>query len=189
MTKACADILIEVECSEIGTGECRRTFVLTTHERDALARNIGLVKLTSLVVEIGLKRDPGQEPVFILEGYFMASVMQECAVCLGVISVDIREDLYSQFVPEASLNVKEDIFTHSDPDHPETYSNDCLDLGKLVQDQLSLAIEPYPRHEQDSKDHQCIMIVDETNASVGLGSSPFRNLGNLLNKKKKNDEG
>ena len=184
MSEVCGDISMVVECSEIGIAKYKRTFVVASAARKTLAGNLTLNKLTSLIVEIELQRDPARSELFELKGGVSASILQDCVVCLAPVRVDIREDLYAQFMPEALLNIKEDIFTHEDPDHPETYSNDLLELGKLVQDQLSVAIDPYPRHEQACGDGQHIMVEGDGDSSEGLGWFPFRNLGKLLNKKK-----
>lgn len=183
MSKTFLDNFMAFEVSEIGITGCNRKLIVASPERDVLAIKLGVNKLTNLVVDIDLRRDPARAEVFYLKGRFWASVIQECVICLGLVRVDIEEDFEAQFVPDTLSKIKEDVFSHTDPDHPETYSNDFLEFGKLVQDQLSLAIESYPRHELARESDQCIMIEDKNHSSDELSWFPFKNLDKLLNKK------
>ena len=91
---------ISIEWSEIGNDKCERSFAVGACERDALARNFGLLELQKLVVEVEVRRGGPDNPIFNLEGILQASVVQECVLCLGFVTTNIREDLSAKFIPE-----------------------------------------------------------------------------------------
>ena len=187
MCKTSGIISISIAWSEIGNDKCKRTFVLDACERDALAGIVGLLELKKMVVEVEVRRGVSGKSPFNLEGFLQASVVQECVVCLGLVTTNIREGFSAIFAPEAHSPMKEDVFIHTDPDYPETYSGALLEVGKLVQDQLSLAIEPYPRHEQSGQGKRCDLKRHVGDEPSGPNLRPFANLDNLLNMGEKDE--
>ena len=187
MCKMSGILSISIEWSEIGNDKCERTVSLGACERDALARIFGLLELRKLVVEVEVRRDAPGNLIFNLEGILQALVVQECVLCLGVVTTDIRERLSAKFAPEVQSRLKEDIFIHTEPDHPEVYSGALLEIGKLVQDQLSLAIEPYPRHDQFGEGKRCGLKRHVENEPIGPNRRPFAILDNLLNMRGKDE--
>ena len=93
-----------------------------------------------MVADVNVLRSSRDADAFILKGSFKASFVQECVVCMGPISGSLQEAVGAKFVPTGLQVNREDIFTHLDEDDPEVYSGDLLEIGKLVQDQLSLSI-------------------------------------------------
>jgi hypothetical protein len=187
MDKMPGIISIAIEWSKIGVERCKHTFVVDARERKSLAGIFGLLELRKLVVEVEIKRGAAGKKIFNVGGSLQALAVQECVLCLGLISTDIRENFSGKFMPEAQSEVKEDVFIHTDPDHPEIYSGALLEIGKLVQDQLSLAIEPYPRHKQPGQVCQCGLKGHADNDPLGSARRPFAKLDNLLNIEKKNE--
>jgi uncharacterized metal-binding protein YceD (DUF177 family) len=151
--------------------------------RRRLTDFLDLVELTELVADVNVLKSSRDANVFILKGSFKASFVQECVVCLGPISGSLKEAVGAKFVPTGLQINREDIFTPLDEDHPEIYMDGMLEVGKLVEDQLSLSLAPYPKHEQD----QCgRVVVGGTYSEVSSKSSPFSDLPKLLNEKRKN---
>ena len=187
MYRAREPLSISIDWLEIGNDQCERTFVVNARERDALAGSFGLLELSKLVVEVEVRRGGPDNPIFNLEGILQASVVQECVLCLGFVTTNIREDLSAKFIPEARIRMKKDVFNHTDPDHPEIYSGSLLEIGKLVQDQLSLAIEPYPRHDQFGEGKRCGLKRHVENEPMRPNHRPFANLDNLLNMGEKDE--
>ena len=181
MCKMSEILSISIEWSEIGNDKCEWTFALGARERDALAKSLGLSELRKLLVDVDVRRDAPGDPIFNLEGILQASVVQECVLCLGFVTTAIREGFSAKFAPEVQSWLKEDVFIHTDPDHPEVYSGALLEIGKLVQDQLSLAIEPYPRHDQSGEGERCGLKRHVENEPMRPNHRAFANLDNLLN--------
>ena len=171
-----------IKISAIGSDGWKRKIQWDSRARRTIADFLGLTELNELVADIEIAKSRSVPNVFILKGNFEASFVQECVICMGLVGGGLKEDILAKFVPIGLELKKEDIFTYLDEDHPETYSDDMLEIGKLVQDQLSLAVPAYPRHSQSS----CVSLV-EAGGYVGKSSknSPFAGLGKLLNKNNK----
>lgn len=175
--------LICIKLHEIGNEGWKHKLQWGSSARRKLAAFFNLLELNELVADITVLKSVREQDVFILKGSFQASFVQECAICLGPLCSSVREDVVAKFVPSGLDVAKEDIFTYLDEDYPETYSGEILEVGKFIQDQLSLAIEPYPRHEES----QCAALGAGANyAGVACQNLPFSNLGKLLDRNKKN---
>ena len=171
---------------EIGSKGWKRELRWNSIARRTLADFLNLAELTELVADVNVLKSSRDASVFILKGNFKASFVQECVVCMGSISSSLTEDVGAKFVPTGLQINREDIFTYLDEDHPEIYSDGMLEVGKLVQDQLSLSVPSYPKHEQD----QCGRVaVGGTYSELSSKNSPFADLSKLLNEKKKNPTG
>ena len=171
---------------EIGSKGWERKLQWDSISRRRLADFLNLVELTELVANVKVLKSSKDANAFILSGEFKASFVQECVICMGAISGSLEEDVGAKFVPVGFQVNREDIFTHLDEDHPEIYSDGMLEVGKLVQDQLSLSLAPYPKHEQD----ECGELgVGDACSWVNSKNTPFADLSNLLNRKKKNPTG
>ena len=171
-----------IELAEIGNEGCKRKIQWDLRARRTLADFLDLVKLSKLEADVNIVKTSGDPKIFVLKGDFRASFVQECVVCMGPISVSLKENVSAKFVPTRRELNREDIFTHLDEDDPEVYSGDLLEIGKLVQDQLSLSIETYPRHKRS----ECAPLGGGAN-STGVSSRnlPFAGLRKLLNRSKK----
>ena len=171
---------------EIGSKGWKRELQWDSVARRTLADFLNLVELTELVADVNVLKSSRDANVFILKGNIKASFVQECVVCMGPLSGSLREAMGAKFVPSGLQVNREDIFTPLDEDHPEIYWDGMLEVGKLVQDQLSLSVGSYPKHEQN----QCgRVVVGGAYSEVSSKSSPFADLSKLLNKKKKNPIG
>ena len=168
---------------EIGSKGWKRELHWDSIAKRRLADFLNLVELTELAADVNVLKSSRDADVFILKGSFKASFVQECAVCMGPISGSLEETVGAKFVPTGLQVNREDIFTPLDEDHPEIYTDGMLEVGKLVQDQLSLSVSSYPKHGQG----QCgQVVVGGTYSEVSSKSSPFADLSKLLNEKKKN---
>jgi len=171
-----------IRLADIGSKGWNRQVQWDLLARRALENFFNLLELKELVADIKVVKSAKNSDVFLLKGNYKASFVQECVICMGPVSGHLEEGISAKFVPDIIELNREDIFTHLDDDHPETYFNEMLEVGKLVQDQLSLAIAPYPRHEQP----RCAPVgVSASSTRFSSRSMPFADLGKLLNKNKK----
>jgi uncharacterized metal-binding protein YceD (DUF177 family) len=106
----------------------------TAAERTALARRFGLRALESLSAEVrlaplgrGLRLDAALE----------ADVVQECVVTLQPVPNHVSER-FALVYGEAPASPDEDSVV-------EPLENETIDIGEAVAQQLSLALNPYPR--------------------------------------------
>ncbi len=125
----------------------RRHLVADEAARARIAKVLGLDKLIALDAEITVK--PWLDGVEI-GGTWTARVEQTCGVTLEPFESALDGRLQIRAVPEGSqaLAVTEDHEVEMDlesDDPPDMISGDHVDLGTYVVEDLSLAIDPFPR--------------------------------------------
>jgi hypothetical protein len=128
-------------------GTAWRTVALTASdaERAALAARFGLVELPALGAEVKLRRARAGRYVEIA-GTLRAAVVQTCVVTLEPVPAALEEDFSLLLGPIGGADddaPASDLVV--DLDQPEPLEGDVVDLGELVAQQLSLALDPYPR--------------------------------------------
>lgn len=105
-------------------------------ERTALARRFELLELPALKAEVNVQ--PGMGGVWTVSGRLRAEVVQACVVTLEPVPQSIDETFDLRFAAGAKGSV-------DDPDAPEPLEGDTIDVGAIVADHLSLALDPFPR--------------------------------------------
>lgn len=114
--------------------------------RAALAALYGLEGIALLRGAFVLRHERGGTIAATLD--MQAEVTQTCVVTLEPFAVRIDERSLLRFVPARSLPEGE--AEELDPESLEgpddiPYSNDAIDLGAALAEQLALALDPYPR--------------------------------------------
>lgn len=107
-------------------------------ERAALARRFDLLNLHSLAADLHLT--PGDEGAVQVKGELTAELEQACGITLVPIRQSVREPIAWRLLPEGM----EPSDGEDDPDDIETEQG-VADLGEALAQQLSLALDPYPR--------------------------------------------
>jgi uncharacterized metal-binding protein YceD (DUF177 family) len=115
--------------------------------RAALAAVYGLEGLALLRGTFVLRHERGGVISATLE--MQARVTQTCVVTLEPFEARIAERCMLRFVPASSLPEGEEE-EELDPENLEgpdeiPYTNDMIDLGAALAEQLALALDPYPR--------------------------------------------
>jgi uncharacterized metal-binding protein YceD (DUF177 family) len=105
-------------------------------ERAALARRFDLLELPALKAEVTVQ--PGLGGVWAVTGWLRAEVVQACVVTLDPVAQSIEEAVDLRFAPGAKANAE-------DPEAPEPLVGDTIDVGAIIADHLSLALDPFPR--------------------------------------------
>ncbi|MBB5754771.1 DUF177 domain-containing protein [Prosthecomicrobium pneumaticum] len=121
--------------------------VASEEERAALAAEWGIIGLPRIEAELRLK--PWRSVGVKVEGRLRAEAVQACVVTLDPVGQTIDEPFEATFMPEGVLprvepGVEIEV-TLSEEDPPEPFDGRQLDLGALVAEHLSLALDPYPR--------------------------------------------
>jgi hypothetical protein len=110
----------------------------SAEERAALAARFDLLALHGLSAELRLI--PGLEGVVHVTGRLTAELEQACGITLAPVRQSIAEVVAWRLLPEGM----EPSDGEDEPDDIET-EQDVADLGEALAQQLSLAIDPYPR--------------------------------------------
>jgi len=127
----------------LGSGRERQVLVASPTERQALARRLGLAALHSLEAEVLVTGRPDLRLVSV-SGSLTASLRQTCVVTLEEFDSTVEERIELQFSTDAA-SAEADEDEELLPDAPEPLPKEGLDLGEEVTQQLSLALDPYPR--------------------------------------------
>ena len=136
-----------VGLAEIGRGEVRRTLVADDAARARIGRLLGLNALEALGADVRVA--PWLDGVQIT-GSWNATVEQVCGVTLEPFRSDLEGQLLIRAVPPGSqaLSAQDEHDVDLDPDAddpPDVITGDHIDLGAYVVEDLSLAIDPFPR--------------------------------------------
>lgn len=124
--------------SRIGPPGRRERLVATAAECAALAARFAIPAIGSLEAELSLA--PAKGGAVAAEGWLRAKVTQSCVVTLDPVAERVEVPLRLRFIPEGDA-------PSDDPDTPDEIEIEAgmIDLGEAVAEQLSLALDPYPR--------------------------------------------
>jgi uncharacterized metal-binding protein YceD (DUF177 family) len=131
-----------VDLDRVGDAEVVRDIAATPEECAALARRFGLVAIDRLAAQVRLRRERART-VLRLSGHLVAEVTQTCIVTLAPVHNRIAEDftvLYGDMPDAAAVDMEPDA-----DDALEPWPAGPLDIGEAVAQELSLALDPYPR--------------------------------------------
>ena len=118
-------------------------------ERAALAKRFDLLGIDRLEAVFSLKRAGGG--VIHVQGEIEAELTQACVVTLAPVPAKIGESFSADFATresggeDARRRPAETDLDFEAEDPPEPIRNGHIDLGELAAEQLSLALNPYPR--------------------------------------------
>ncbi len=135
MTKLGPELSRVIEVSRIPvTGSAERIIADST-ERALVARRLGLPAVSSLTADLMLTRWHGEGVK--VAGRFDAEVEQVCVVTLDPFPATVSDTIERYFLPNARAAESEaDI---------DSFADGVIELGEVVVESLSLALDPYPR--------------------------------------------
>jgi uncharacterized metal-binding protein YceD (DUF177 family) len=132
-----------VPVERIAPGWRTETIAATSDERAALAHRFGLVELPRFEATVRLRRTRAGRYVEV-DGTLRAAVVQTCVVTLDPVTAEIDERFALLLGPiGVPVDGEDDVVV--DIDAPEPLDGDDVDIGELAAQQLSLALDPYPR--------------------------------------------
>ncbi len=173
-----------VDLGNLGERGLDLAFEADERERAALAARFGLVELTSLRARLRIERARGRAAAvpgaIAISGTLDAAVVQTCVVTLEAFGSHV-EDSFNQLFGSADAlpDQVEGAISPFGDDTPEPLLGDEIDVGEFVAQQLSLALEPYPRRPGAASDD----IAGQTGAEAPAGTDhPFAVLGQLKGK-------
>jgi uncharacterized metal-binding protein YceD (DUF177 family) len=139
-----------IRAGHIKAAEQEYEVVVDKASRAALAVRFGLPGISSLSGVFKLKHE--RSGIIAATLRMRARVTQRCVVMLEPFEVDVAEDSELRFVPvhhlpEGAEPEEEEEITPESLEGPDEipYTNDQIDLGSALAEQLALALDPYPR--------------------------------------------
>lgn len=149
----------------------------TPEDLKAIAKRLEILELKGLTVEGKLQRVKGENRLDFT-GRLLADVVQACVVSLAPVEEGINEPLELSFMEgvdppvEAAADI-ELVFEQNAIDEP--MRDGKANLGEVVIQQLSLALNPYPRAKGAA--------FDEKKWGGTANDNPFAKLKDLQTKK------
>ena len=139
----------------------------------ALAVRLGLIELKSLAGSARV------EPVdhaatYLVTGDLTADVVQTCVVTLEPVPGRVETAFDRLFSRDLPAETEGEVEIDAEAEMPEPLLSDRLDLGELLAEELSLALDPYPRAADADAHLKAFGCEDGDGAR-----SPFAALGNL----------
>lgn len=136
-----------VGLSEAQRGEAKHALNADDDARARIAKAMDLNALQSLTADLKVK--PWLDGVEI-EGTWRARITQTCGVTLELFDSDLAGNIHVRALPQgsAALGGPEEHELDLDPesdDPPDALTGDRIGLGAYVVEDLSLAIDPFPR--------------------------------------------
>lgn len=127
-----------VTLDHVPAGGQSLSLAASEEERAALARRLGLLGLLSFTGELQLR--PAPEGCVLVTGRLAAKVDQACVVSLEPVRQRVAEEVAWRLLPDGMEPSDGD----DDPDDIPAEAG-VVDLGEALAQQLSLALDPYPR--------------------------------------------
>lgn len=163
-------------------------------ERKALCTRLGLNNISSLSADVTLHREKGS--VIHVNGLMKASVMQVCSVTTDPVQTQIEETFEGWFADQDRIVMlakarherlgrmtDSEIPILDESEDPEPLVNGMIDIGELVVQHLSLAVDAFPRR-RGLEDTEMIDVSAGDPAAL-VRRNPFEALKNW--KKSKSD--
>lgn len=125
-----------------------QTIEANAEERAALARRFDLVSVDRL--RAAVRVDPVRgTPLWRLSGALDASVVQRCVVTLEPIPAEVHDSFDELYAPASHVEALEkeagEAEDESFAEIPEPLDHGAIDVGEVVAQYLSLALDPAPR--------------------------------------------
>jgi uncharacterized metal-binding protein YceD (DUF177 family) len=137
-----------------------------------LARRFELVDLTRLEGDVRVVPVAGTSTIHVT-GHLSADVVQTCVVTLDPVPALVEADFDRLFSNDLPYEAEGEVEIDAESEVPEPIAGGTLDLGEILAEELSLAMEPYPRSLNADR-----LLAEREKASDG-DRSPFAALDSL----------
>lgn len=183
-----------VDAQTVTTTPQKTRISATEEERKALCVRLGLNNISSLSADITLHREKGS--VIHVNGLMKANVMQACSITTDPVQTQIEETFEGWFADQDRIVMlakarherlgrmtDSEIPILDESEDPEPLVNGMIDIGELVVQHLSLAVDAFPRRR--GLEYTEIVDVSAGDPAALVRRNPFEALKNW--KKSKTD--
>ena len=157
-------------------------------EKRSIAQRLGIVSLDSLQAKLDISREE-KGYIFQVKGEFFADITQSCVITLEPVTCKIEDSFEAWYADHAQAlpfkraqhdakSKKEivDLPMLEEHEDPEPIEGGKINLGELVIQYLSLAINPYPQRE--GADYENKEVEKKSGTREALRPNPFAALKN-----------
>ena len=167
---------------ELGYDPVTVTVEASPAERTALAERFDLLELRSLTAQVRLRWRQRNRHLEA-KGSLEAELVQTCVVSLEPVESRVTDEFRAEFLRGLETTAEIDLLLDpGDDDPPEPLDGPFVDLGELVAQHLSLAIDPYPRAPGVSFEDVQAALASEPEAERD-SEHPFGKLAALRNRR------
>ncbi|MCD8496850.1 MAG: DUF177 domain-containing protein [Alphaproteobacteria bacterium] len=178
-----------VEEDRAGTDVTDLKLSPSAEEVEALCKRLNLLSLDNMRAHITLERQSGGMVVHV-KGRFTADITQACVVSLEPVASHLDEKFEGWFANSEQAvmlnkarrdrqNADGEAPMLEEKDDPEPIVNGHIDLGELITQYLSLAIDPYPHAPgMGSGDEDDAVVYGDSNPGADIRRNPFAALKN-----------
>ena len=138
-----AEFSFIIHPSEITDKEIKYDLSAESDECAALAERFGLRAIETFTSAVSIKF-LRREKAIRLCGKIIAKVVQSCVVSMALVENTIEEEFEVLFCDENQID-RDNI---NDIVQFEPYSEDQINIGEIVSEELALALDPYPRSQE-----------------------------------------
>ncbi len=170
--------------------------VLGDEAKPALVKRLGLHGIDNMKAELRLQRQQVNKVIHIT-GRITANLQQKCVVSMEPVEEHVEDEFEAWYAEpnqavsftkarreRMSAKEQEEQPILEEFDDPEPVIDGKIDLGELVTQYLSLALNPYPRAEGvDYKAEASLEVAEE-----GTYDNPFAALKDWKEREKKKDQ-
>ncbi len=146
-----------VDAEEIGTKPSKHLISIPEKNKKLVSKRLGIEGVDELVATITLERNSVSKVIYA-QGEFTAKLKQKCVVTAEILEEEVSDVLEGWFsepnqavsfekARRERLGMKEqdELPIMDEADDPEPVIEGKIDIGELVVQNLSLAINPYPK--------------------------------------------
>ncbi len=166
-----------VDCQPWVGGRRRYEVVADAEEREQLAERFDLPSIDSLSAVLEL--ESAGKDLLRLSGKLVATFKQVCVVTLELFPNSVSETIEQLY----STKPVEELISKTDGDVgdelPEMFEEGGIDLGEVISQYLSLAIDPHPR-KPNAEAADLVEHVDRPDAGTEGASRPFADLRRMM---------
>jgi uncharacterized metal-binding protein YceD (DUF177 family) len=145
----------------------------TPEECRALTARFGLVRLDRLEGAVRVER-VGEGEMVHVAGRLHAAVVQRCVVTLEPVDQEVDAEFDRLFSPDVPEEAPGEVEIDAESELPEPLPSTGLDLGEILAEELSLALDPYPRSPDADK-----QLAERGLAGEDAARNPFAALAPL----------
>lgn len=170
-----------IETDEVGVKSVSLQISPDEEQAFALSKRLGVISIEKLEADLTLTRNDVNKVIHV-EGKVLADITQECVVTMDPVAEHVEETFEAWYAEPSSAvsftKAKRERMSVADQDEqpiidefddPETVVDGKIDLGELVTQHFSLALNSYPRAD-DAPFETAVGLKD---APEGTYDNPF----------------
>ena len=185
MEKAEAGFASAFNVERLGREAISFNIEATTAECQYLAAQLDILGVSEMTAKGRLQRQP-KSGLISVTGRIQTSVTQACVVTLEPVPQKVDTEFTVLFTfdkDDLEMEETDRVVGMDEQDLPDLIVDNRIDVAAVLSEQISLALESYPRSDGVAVDPSEPTIEAGTNGDVQEVYQPFANLRDLMNKK------